>query len=53
MPDVAAAIADYARENLGGTDVVSVGLVFAREIQGVMCHMVVAIVPDRDVSSIG
>jgi hypothetical protein len=32
----------------GGLDVVSVGSVFAREIHGVMCHMVVAIVPDRD-----
>jgi hypothetical protein len=30
IPDVAAAIADYARENLGGLDVVSVGSVFAR-----------------------
>ena|ERR1700741_3135479 len=44
----AAMIAKDARENLGGLDVVSVGSVFAREIQGVMCHAVVAIVPDRD-----
>jgi hypothetical protein len=28
--------------------VVSVGSVFAREIQGVQCYLVVAIVPDRD-----
>jgi hypothetical protein len=28
--------------------VVSVGSVFAREMRGVMCHMAVAIVPDRD-----
>jgi hypothetical protein len=48
MPDVAAMIAEDARENLGGTEVVSVGSVFARQLQGVMCHMVVAIVPDRD-----
>jgi hypothetical protein len=48
MPDVAAMIAEDARENLGGLDVVSVGSVFAREIQGVQCHAVVAIVPDRD-----
>jgi hypothetical protein len=46
--DIAAGIAKDARENLGGLDVVSVGSVFAREIQGVMCHLVVAIVPDRD-----
>jgi hypothetical protein len=31
-----------------GTEVVSVGSVFAREIQGVQCYLVVAIVPDRD-----
>jgi hypothetical protein len=48
MPDVAALIAKDARENLGGVEVVSVGSVFAREIQGVICHAVVAIVPDRD-----
>jgi hypothetical protein len=48
MPDVAAVIAKEARENLGGLDVVSVGSVFAREIQGVQCYLVVAIVPDRD-----
>jgi hypothetical protein len=48
MPDVAAVIAEDARENLGGTEVVSVGSVFAREIQGVQCYLVVAIVPDRD-----
>jgi hypothetical protein len=48
MPDVAAMIATDARENLGGTDVVSVGSVYAREVQGVMTHLVVAIVPDRD-----
>jgi hypothetical protein len=47
MPDVAAKIAEYAREKLDGVEVVSVGSVFAREIQGVMCHMVVALVPDR------
>jgi hypothetical protein len=48
LPDVAAMIAKDARENLGGLDVVSVGSVFAREIQGVQCYLVVAIVPDRD-----
>ena len=48
MPDVAAVIAEDARENLGGTEVVSVGSVFVREIQGVQCYLVVAIVPDRD-----
>jgi hypothetical protein len=48
LPDAAAMIAKDARENLGGVEVVSVGSVFAREIQGVQCHAVVAIVPDRD-----
>jgi hypothetical protein len=48
LPDVAAMIAKDARENLGGVEVVSVGSVFAREIQGVQCYLVVAIVPDRD-----
>jgi hypothetical protein len=43
MPDVAAMIAKDARENLGSTDVVSVGSVFAREIQGVTCYLVAAI----------
>ena len=37
MLDVAAMIAKEARENLGGLDVVSVGSVFARAIQGVQC----------------
>jgi hypothetical protein len=37
-----------AHENLGGVEVVCVGSVFAREVQGVMCHAAVAIVPDRD-----
>jgi hypothetical protein len=41
-------IAKDARKNLGGTEVVSVGSVFAREIQGVQCYAVVAIVPDQD-----
>jgi len=48
LPDVAAMISKDARENFGGLDVVSVGSVFAREIQGVQCYLVVAIVPDRD-----
>jgi hypothetical protein len=52
LPHVAAMIAKDARENLGGVEVVSVGSVFAREIQGVQCYLqcylVVAIVPDRD-----
>jgi hypothetical protein len=48
IPDVAAVIAKEARENLGGTEVVSVGSVFAREIQGIQCYAVVAIVPDQD-----
>jgi hypothetical protein len=48
MRSAAAKIADYAREELDGVDVVSVGSVFAREIQGVQRYLVVAIVPDRD-----
>jgi hypothetical protein len=40
MPAVAELIAKDARENLGGTEVVSVGSVFAREIQGVQCYLV-------------
>jgi hypothetical protein len=48
MPAVAELIAKDARENLAGVEVVSVGSVFAREIQGVQCYAVVAIVPDRD-----
>jgi hypothetical protein len=51
LPDmrvVAAAIAEDARENLDGVDVVSVGPLFAEPGPGAVQYSVPVIVPERD-----
>jgi hypothetical protein len=48
MRDVAAVIAEDARENLAGVDVVSIDPLCAEQVEGETHYCVVAIVPDRD-----
>ena len=48
MRDAAARIAEDARENLAGVDVVSVSPLLAELVPGGFQYSIVAIVPDRD-----